>query len=106
MTACRSVHACDTPTPHYGICQQPELLLQYVFMDLETYEETRLGRDESWAKYLKEGFTVALVIWNDKVSWSQFVCHSTIGNDLWSNVNSKQGFAVSCTSALQLVLSF
>ncbi|KAL3140359.1 hypothetical protein ABBQ38_004620 [Trebouxia sp. C0009 RCD-2024] len=40
---------------------------EYVFMDLDTYEETRLGRDESWAKYLKEGFTVALVIWNDKV---------------------------------------
>ena len=40
---------------------------QYVFMDLENYEETRLGRDESWAKYLKEGFTVALVVWNDKV---------------------------------------
>ena len=37
-------------------------------MDLETYEETRLGRDESWARYLKEGFTVALVVWNDKVS--------------------------------------
>ena len=37
-------------------------------MDLETYEETRLGRDESWAKYLKEGQTVALVVWNDKVS--------------------------------------
>ena len=37
-------------------------------MDLETYEETRLGRDESWAKYLKEGFTVAMVVWNDKVS--------------------------------------
>ena len=42
-------------------------MLQYVFMNLETYEETRLGRDESWAKYLKEGFTVALVVWNDKV---------------------------------------
>lgn len=43
-------------------------MLQYVFMDLETYEETRLGREESWAKYLKEGFTVALIVWNDKVS--------------------------------------
>lgn len=40
---------------------------EYVFMDLETYEETRLARDESWAKYLKEGFTIALVVWNDKV---------------------------------------
>ena len=48
--------------------QQQHFMLQYVFMDLETYEETRLGRDESWAKYLKEGFTVALVVWNDKVS--------------------------------------
>lgn len=37
-------------------------------MDSETYEETRLKRDESWAKYLKEGSTIALVVWNDKVS--------------------------------------
>ena len=36
-------------------------------MDLESYEETRLKKDDSWAKYLKEGFTVALVVWNDKV---------------------------------------
>lgn len=65
-----------TLPPHtFGICQQLELLLQYVFMDLETYEETRLGRDESWAKYLKEGFTVALVVWNDKVSLS---AHATM----------------------------
>ena len=48
--------------------EQADFLLQYVFMDLETYEETRLARDESWAKYLKEGFTIALVVWNDKVS--------------------------------------
>ena len=39
-------------------------------MDLETYEETRLKKDESWAKYLKEGFTVALVVWNDKVHFN------------------------------------
>lgn len=54
-----------------GACSQPDwkmLHLQYVFMDMETYEETRIPRDESWAKYLKEGSTVALVLWNDKAS--------------------------------------
>lgn len=28
---------------------------QYVFMDLSTYEETRLPKDDSWAKWLKVG---------------------------------------------------
>ena len=42
--------------------------LQYVFMDMTTYEETRLARDESWAKYMKEGLDVSLVVWNDKVN--------------------------------------
>lgn len=36
-------------------------------MNMETYEETRIPRDESWAKYLKEGATVALLVWNNKV---------------------------------------
>ncbi|GMH38087.1 hypothetical protein BSKO_05971 [Bryopsis sp. KO-2023] len=39
----------------------------YVFMDLSSYEETRVAEDESWAKYLKEGMDVYLVVWNDKV---------------------------------------
>jgi len=39
----------------------------YVFMDNKTYEETRVKRDESWAKYLKEGADVQLVTWNGKV---------------------------------------
>ncbi|KAK9916619.1 hypothetical protein WJX75_004956 [Coccomyxa subellipsoidea] len=39
----------------------------YVFMDNTTYEETRLKKDESWSKYLKEGAEVALLIWNGKV---------------------------------------
>ncbi len=36
-------------------------------MDMNTYEETRLVRDETWAKYMKEGLQVALIVWNDKV---------------------------------------
>ena len=36
-------------------------------MDSETYEETRLKRDEAWAKYLTEGAEVALLFWNGKV---------------------------------------
>lgn len=36
-------------------------------MDMETYEETRLAKDDTWAKYMKEGLQVALIVWNDKV---------------------------------------
>ncbi|GLC40031.1 hypothetical protein PLESTB_001518500 [Pleodorina starrii] len=39
---------------------------EFVFMDTETYEETRLKRDE-WAQYLKEGTTVELLFYNGKV---------------------------------------
>lgn len=39
-------------------------------MNMETYEETRIPRDESWAKYLKEGSTVALLVWNNKVQFT------------------------------------
>ena len=35
-------------------------------MDNESYEETRLPRDD-WAKYLKEGTTCTLVFYNGKV---------------------------------------
>jgi elongation factor P len=38
----------------------------YVFMDTETYEETRLKRDD-WANFLKEGTTVELLFYNSKV---------------------------------------
>lgn len=41
--------------------------VQYVFMDLSTYEETRLRRDEAWAKWLKEGMEAQLLKWNDRV---------------------------------------
>ena len=41
---------------------------QYVFMDLETFEETRLQRDDSWARYKKEGSNVEVGGWNDKVA--------------------------------------
>lgn len=39
----------------------------YVFMDLVSYEETRLPRDDSWAQFLKEGAEAQLVRWNDRV---------------------------------------
>jgi translation elongation factor P len=38
----------------------------YVFMDVETYEETRLPKDD-WANWLKEGTTVELLFYNGKV---------------------------------------
>jgi translation elongation factor P len=39
----------------------------YVFMDMATYEETRVKVDESWAKYLKEGMDVSVLVWDGKV---------------------------------------
>ena len=36
-------------------------------MDNESYEETRLKKDEGWSRYLKEGTVVALLFWNGKV---------------------------------------
>jgi elongation factor P len=41
----------------------------YVFMDMETYEEGRLSADQigDRVKYLKEGMEVGVVKWNDKV---------------------------------------
>eukprot|EP00877_Chromochloris_zofingiensis_P008382 jgi/Chrzof1/3798/Cz13g09070.t1 len=41
-------------------------VLQYVFMDMDTYEETRLEKDE-WAKYLTEGAICSLLFYNGKV---------------------------------------
>lgn len=40
---------------------------EYVFMDMTTYEETRVRKDDSWAKYLKEGMDVSVLLWNGKV---------------------------------------
>ncbi|MCM1981305.1 elongation factor P [Lyngbya confervoides] len=42
---------------------------QFVFMDMETYEESRLSEDQIGAgvKYLKEGMDVNVVRWNDTV---------------------------------------
>ncbi len=52
---------------------------QYVFMDLTTYEETRLPKDDSWAKWLKEGAEVALVRWGvPPPSQPPFPLHITI----------------------------
>lgn len=42
-------------------------VMQYVFMDMSTYEETRVKGDDAWIKYLKEGMDVGVVIWNGKV---------------------------------------
>jgi elongation factor P len=41
----------------------------YVFMDMDTYEEGRLSADQigDRVKYLKEGMEVGVVKWNDKV---------------------------------------
>ncbi|KAK9841777.1 hypothetical protein WJX81_002305 [Elliptochloris bilobata] len=39
----------------------------FVFMDTTTYDETRLKRDEDWAKYLKEGADVNLLFWKGRV---------------------------------------
>ena len=47
--------------------QYTKSCLQFVFMDTSTYEETRLRREESWAKYLKEGSNVDLLSWNGNV---------------------------------------
>ena len=38
----------------------------YVFMDMQTYEETRLEKSD-WAKFLRVEQTVSVVIWNGKV---------------------------------------
>lgn len=36
-------------------------------MDTTTYDETRLKRDDDWAKYLKEGTDVNLLLWQGRV---------------------------------------
>lgn len=41
--------------------------VQFVFMDMGSYEETRLARDDDWAKYLKEGAICYLVFYQNKV---------------------------------------
>ena len=41
--------------------------VQFVFMDNENYEETRLKKDDAWAKYMKEGTEASLLFWNGKV---------------------------------------
>lgn len=40
---------------------------EYVFMDMSTYEETRVKYDEAWAKYMKEGMDVSVLVWNGNV---------------------------------------
>ena len=39
---------------------------QFVFMDMETYEETRVD-DDDFSKFLLEGTTCEVLSWNDKV---------------------------------------
>jgi translation elongation factor P/translation initiation factor 5A len=38
-------------------------------MDMQSYEEVRIPRDDSWTKYLKEGMDVTILLWNGKVRW-------------------------------------
>lgn len=38
-----------------------------VFMNMETYDEFRLKKEDSWFKFLKEGMTVRIVEWSGKV---------------------------------------
>ena len=42
---------------------------QYVFMDMQTYEETHVNADQIGAgvKYLKEGMDVTVLTWNDQI---------------------------------------
>lgn len=40
---------------------------EFVFMNLESFEEIKLPRDDSWAKYLKEGMSVSVLTWNGKI---------------------------------------
>lgn len=42
---------------------------QFVFMDMETYEESRLNSNQigDRVKYLKEGMEVSVLTWNDQV---------------------------------------
>lgn len=52
---------CGVVIPNDGLVSPLDLILpgaQYVFMDMSSYEETRVKKDESWAKYLKEGMEV------------------------------------------------
>ncbi len=39
-------------------------------MDMSSYEEIRVQKDSTWAKYLTEGASVSLVLWNGTVSTS------------------------------------
>ena len=36
-------------------------------MDNNTYEETRLKKDDSWCKWIKEGDLLSLISWNGKI---------------------------------------
>jgi len=40
---------------------------QYVFMDMTSYEEIRLEKDDTWAKFLKEGMEAGVLEWEGKV---------------------------------------
>jgi hypothetical protein len=54
--------------PQHSISQYSSLQgATYVFMDMESYEEVRLPREESWAKFLKEGTECDLVFYNGAV---------------------------------------
>jgi hypothetical protein len=64
--------------PALSACDFDCCTAQFVFMDSETYEETRLKRDEAWARYLKEGAEVALLFWNGKVREKSVFCFQSL----------------------------
>lgn len=65
-------------------------------MDMDSYEETRLGKDD-WAKYLKEGAICYLVFYNGQVRQQSVYLFC-----LWSTVHHHNA-AHTAPAALQLL---
>ncbi len=51
--------------------------------DQETYEETRLKRDEDWAVFLKEGSVCELMFFNGKVTRNKPICMGKVKICAW-----------------------
>jgi len=69
---------------------------QYVFMNLETFEEIRLPRDDAWAKYLKEGMNVSVLTWNGRVI--DVECPNSVVLKVVDTAGSEKGNTVSGAS--------
>lgn len=50
MNSLKSSFPLDPPALCAPAAACPALPLQYVFMDMQSYEETRITKDEDWAK--------------------------------------------------------